>query len=1111
MILGAVRPDGQWWTQWQRLDGEDTARILEDLSSQVRGSIPASARVYRQFLSCYPRHSLLRLVVSGEDGPRESFAFYAPGQVYPLDWGSTASFDDVALEIKGPEQAEAYLRFVVWSRMGPQGRMLLLERPDQLRMRDGASLTEAEEAALEALIKPLEQLPNRPDDPDDSYRFSGSFVTGNMVLRAEYQVGRIQFGKPEHGLQRLGSRLEPVDEPEPLLVPAAYDPAGESDRTFVLLRETSLTAEEFSRAIKDGPLHQVRVSEPVVLRHETFSQPVQLSQISFDRGVDFTGARFERGLILEQCTFEGQLSLRDAHVTGSIQAPGLWFHREGHRRVNKELTKKSRYGEYAADLEASGMRVEGSAYFEGLQTSNLVDFSRARVDRDLRLGGSRIGSQRESTLDPRTGYALRLDNAVVGGDLDFVYVRDGSFGVGTSPDDRRFESDVPGFSTPRSIVGGTILASGLTVGRQVFLQGLRCEGDVFFDSSTFENGFDAGAHHVEHVLVVLGDLWLQGAQIGGGVWLHGAQLRKDLIIRGTRIEGAVSARTRGASDGRVPPARVGGTLDLSGSTMSELVLSGASLDVLRVETGEMARITIRPGIVAAALEESQATSASGSTKRKVRLAPANIGELHMSDVSVGKRISIEADIERDAEMDSVRCGGDIGFWDDHATREALDDRLRSEEGWEGGAPTSRFETRTRLGGSLRCRGLRVEGQLVLNNVSAKGEVLLKNCVIEQDVHCGSVGADLTSKSGRTRTTCSHLDLELTVCRGDIDLSGLDVRGEPGTVHARQLSVTGRVLFARPLGGEMDPRDGLPADIDRRVQAEVSSDVDLSVAEAAQLVVAGSSFKGRLNLERGRFRRLDVLEAREFTEPNLSEVQVDHWQIADEDLRPLLAASKPFARATYVEIEKVLRNRAQDGEADRVYRAMKARAIRETRRERAERRAALLAAGAGADQEGLATRIAGTGSYLLRTVGSRLQGMLYGWGTLYWAPLLVFTVLCLPLSWALMSEPENIDHASESVEAGFARPITANPDAASEWGAIDGLWMTVRHHVPVVPLNARSEYRPARRGALLEVPGVGWLRFVFSTETYAVIVYLLSWILWPLFLVGLARRIVRETT
>ena len=36
-------------------------------------------------------------------------------------------------------------------------------------------------------------------------------------------------------------------------------------------------------------------------------------------------------------------------------------------------------------------------------------------------------------------------------------------------------------------------------------------------------------------------------------------------------------------------------------------------------------------------------------------------------------------------------------------------------------------------------------------------------------------------------------------------------------------------------------------------------------------------------------------------------------------------------------------------------------------------------------------------------------------------------------------------------------------------------------------------------------------FLFSAESYAFSVYLLNWILWPLFLVGLARRIVRETT
>jgi hypothetical protein len=66
-------------------------------------------------------------------------------------------------------------------------------------------------------------------------------------------------------------------------------------------------------------------------------------------------------------------------------------------------------------------------------------------------------------------------------------------------------------------------------------------------------------------------------------------------------------------------------------------------------------------------------------------------------------------------------------------------------------------------------------------------------------------------------------------------------------------------------------------------------------------------------------------------------------------------------------------------------------------------------------------------------------------------------------------------------------------------------------VPVIPLAAREEFRPAPRPAVLRLPGDRTVHFVLSSEGYAFVVYLLSWILWPLFLVGLGRRVIRETT
>jgi hypothetical protein len=64
---------------------------------------------------------------------------------------------------------------------------------------------------------------------------------------------------------------------------------------------------------------------------------------------------------------------------------------------------------------------------------------------------------------------------------------------------------------------------------------------------------------------------------------------------------------------------------------------------------------------------------------------------------------------------------------------------------------------------------------------------------------------------------------------------------------------------------------------------------------------------------------------------------------------------------------------------------------------------------------------------------------------------------------------------------------------------------------VVPLTAREDFRPSSELARLMVPGARPVRLPFSAESYAFWVYLIDWILWPLFLVGLARRIIRETT
>ncbi|MGD2068868.1 MAG: hypothetical protein PVI57_09380, partial [Gemmatimonadota bacterium] len=918
-LASPVDPDAQWRVPWQPVIGEDRERLLAEVAGQVRGSLPPTTEVHRQRLACYPRHVLLRFVVPGE-GPRETYAFHAPGQLYPLDWtwATIEAFDEVGLEVEGVLQAEDRLRFVLWGVSRSAGRSFVVESPERLTPADGPALEPDLAEHLASHLHTLAALPATDDDDRPRHRF-------RVPILYDGTLGVFDFEVPPSGPPE-GVVVEDVFEP--VAVPGADDRVT-ADRFFVLLRETSLTADAFLRRVRAGSLHQARVVEPVDLRNQVFEEPVTLSQVTFEHGVGFEGTRFEKGLTLDQCVVEGRLVLRDARVRGSLHASRLAFHRDGVHRNDPSLSRGSRFGRYRVDLDAGGLRVEGSLYLEGLRAVHVVDLSRAQVEGDLRLGGSRLGGDGAARSASGPDFLLRMDRLRVGGDLDLAYTRDPRSRLPERHPDPGSESGALALSTPRTVVRGAIQATGMDVGGEIILCGLRCEGNLDLGGLTLGADLNAGAHPPGRPLVVLADLHISGSTIGGSVLLNGARVDGQLGFHTSRVEGSVFARTPATEFGRDHPLRVRGEVDLSGTRVADIDLEGSRVGSLRMITGEIGRLRLGHGVV----EVSRNDGDDG--RREVRLVPFRTGSILLWDLTVGKRMAVRAHVEEggDVRLGNVDCGGDVELWADPGVSEAPDEVLAEAETWADDAPPTPFALTTEIPGDLTCTGVRVAGRTLLANVRCGGRILLKNCEIGQDLSFGSYGPDPGAGEGRTRTECRELDLELTSCGGDVDLSGLVVAGDGSgsSLQARQLQVSGRILFARPLGPSQD-RIELLAD-GERVEATVEGDVDLSVAEAAHLVLVGSAVGGRVNLERGRFRRLQVLEPGSMDGHNLADVQVERWDLPDAALRPFLDGSEPFDRAAYVEVERLLRNRAQDAEADRVYRAMRDRAIREARYER----------------------------------------------------------------------------------------------------------------------------------------------------------------------------------
>lgn len=1074
---------------WVRIEGPELETLTGDINAQLRYPLPEGTGIRRTRISCYPGHVLLHLELPAPGGIRDSYAFHAPGQLYPLDWSAAtlASFNEVGLEVTTPDQAADAIRFRGWAQVStgeaPLGwghRMMVVESWDDVILENGAEVDPQVREAADRVMGPMTVLPAGEGDRRGSFRVTCTLAGFEALQRASFRVSSA-------GVEVLAMGNDDV-----AVLPGLTSTRIPVERAVVLVREVTFTARRFLRHVASGrPLHRARVTEPVQARGQTFPVPVVLGQVVFEHDVDFSGAIFESGLELNECMMEGRLLLREAQVKGTLSARGLRFVPP---EVPPGLNPPDPWQRY--DLEAQGLQVTGSLLLQGLRTRHMVTLTHADVEGDLRMGGCEIGPLRSPSLDPVWQMAVDLEVARVGGDLDFAW-SSGSLRRPPEAEARGIDRTVPGFSTALSVIRGRVAARRLHVGGELVFGGLRCDGFLNFQDGEFEAGINGEALGRDTRVIVLGGLSFDSARVNGSIRLGGAWVGEELSFSNTRVGSSIFIRTSLRSGERVRPAVVKGQLTLSGISASDVELEGSDVGTLQMATGEVGRLFLQAG-----LEE---VAERGALRAGVR--PCRVGSIWLGDVNVGKALRcIGLQVGHPEVLQSgtggfrlqnVRCGGDLEFSRDWTPN--FSDPPESDEDWVGGHEPSPDRIGTWVDGPVVAGGVHVEGGLTMKNFRGLGRVEIRNCTVAQNLDCGARAWFVGEESGETTMSCRSLDLEMTRVGGDADLSGIRVEGEGAGswVRARSLQVQGRLLFSSPRGA-WEGVDGISRDPEERFDAVIEGQLDLSVAEAAHLVVSGSSFESRdvgigISLERGRFRRLHVLEPWPFRH-DLSDVRVERWQIPTEHLLTFLDRSHPFRRSSYIEIERVLRNEAQDAEADRVYRGMRRRAIRE----------------ADAAREEPGGRRGSRVGHLARASGSRLLGWIYGWGTLYWLPMIFVALPTFLFSWGLFSQPQNIEATPVAlVSRGIqARSGVQPAELGFSWGAADGLWMALRYHVPVVPLGARGIWEPANGQASLRRAG-GEVPLPFSGESYAFAIFLLHWIVWPLFLYGIGRKVIRD--
>ncbi len=654
-------------------------------------------------------------------------------------------------------------------------------------------------------------------------------------------------------------------------------------------------------------------------------------------------------------------------------------------------------------------------------------------------------------------------------------------------------------------IGGNLLCRASAPRRtrlldHAWLMGVRVRGSVDFTgtevrcSITLENASIGG-----HVLFrrtrnysfdfsckVAGKIWLLNSDIASNVEFAGTEIGGDLRLDGARLGQNVTVNCRGSQRTRIKGdlllrnaqiartaeirgACILGKMDLGGTTIGDSLILGFDLNDGPDRT--IIRAEIRGGI--------QAKSVGIGRDAILMGLFASPGD----DRDGGFQIR-----NHDVDFEGARINGrfslhapdvllrDLLDWDD-----ALTERVAIPEGV---VEMLRYEARragTVIAGDLRLIRAQVGGSLILDAAQIGGDVNLRDTQVRANVECKPVHV-IPPRPERGRVDRAHM--ATLVAHGDVILTGLNIAGD---LNLREADIRGRL--------ELHP-EGEPANRDH--VAQIGGALLLDGAKVSHVIIAGLSFDdvadARRNWIRAAWSRGDYLLLRslfrgghpdeddesappakhvvferatigqmEIVNPlpgviDLSGLHVSTWKDRSNFYRDMLSRSYPFKKSSYRAVEKDLRNRGNDSEADEVYVMMRRRDRRYSKS-------------------------------FPRILSDWLLDMTVWYGTNALRPSL-FMLLLFLVTARIFSDPGRVEYRV-SPSSQKPVPTIVHPNAA-EWNLSDALFLAVRLHVPIVSLGVGDDVQPS---------GNVW-------QAYGIVVVASSLVIWPLILAslsGLLRR------
>jgi hypothetical protein len=878
-----------------------------------------------------------------------------------------------------------------------------------------------------------------------------------------------------------------------------------------ITKPVDLRSVEFDHAIE---LHDVVFEAPVDLRDARLKRRVELNGCEFRCGLLMDGARVDGTLELSRCSFGlcgdgepgcaarlplvrvgGDLLGRGIHVEGGIDLTRA----EVRGRLDLSSLEDGRITLVRGDLRLSRAEVQGAVRLNGVSVVKAVDADGARIGGSFSLGPlhedhvreegpvlrvTRVGTKRQPPSAGPAGH-ISFVNTEVKGEINLT-------GIRARNDLNLQRAKVHGgvfcrcIGGNRPVVGGMVGArgaeifgtadfSGALVGRGIFVEGCEVTGPLFLRRCD-RDGNPAPPQPGTWRTYSGGDVRLALAQVTGTVEAAGLRVRGTLDLEGVGVTGFVS----------LSPVEVDG----------DLLLSSAQIHLLSICYAEDSAPAVGRDLVAPGLRAEFDLDCSGlSVGGRVDFTGARIG---------GNAMFLRGEASRRDDGPPSSFGGELSLQDCVVTGRLEASNLRTA----GVLKLARADIRGdaefsgarihqplpgKLGplpqpprqGAMDATGVRIRGRLVCNGAQVGGTLNLQSSRIGGGLFCGTVPSDEILEE----TEGMHVD-DAVLLDGAEVLKQADFRGATigGELSLERAVVEGRLRcpLSVPTGGKR-PRTRLT----------------------------------RVDLRNLRVRHLDVSPDDRGLGGEVTDTAVllegctfHDLSVPHNDFTAVFRCENlSFSQPAYAAVERWLRERGQDAQAEQVYRLMLVRR-----------------------RDGLSSRdrMGDRGVELLRRLTQKFQAL-----ALLAIVSYFLTTFLLSLPGGLIRGKGEPDAVAQAATAAVAPAVATLGDSAApdikppvvhpgrsgapsrEGGTaqpggtpathprkgptpVDAALAAAKVHLPMLGFPGDDDWKPSP--ATVTIAGRSlWIRY----DVYGVVVSLLSYAIVPLIIGGIASTWLRR--